>query len=165
MPYTVGTKGTPRVKERRHTSEQITSKLREADRLLPEGKSIEQVAKHLEVSEQTFERWRNQYGGMKADDAKRLKELERENRELKEIASGCRACRYLNQNRSTQRRKPLMTDQEKELRSWLVARAPRCDPATATSVPRDRQQKGLCGQSQTRPAALVRRRAEGDIQN
>jgi len=75
------------VKKRRHTPEQITRKLREADRLLAEGKSIEQVAKHLEISEQTFHRWRNQYGGMKADDAKRLKELEKENRELKEIVA------------------------------------------------------------------------------
>jgi putative transposase len=45
------------------------------------------VAKHLEVSEQTFHRWRNQYGGMKADDAKRLKELERENSRLKAIVA------------------------------------------------------------------------------
>lgn len=75
------------MKKRRHTPEQITRKLREADRLLAEGKSIEQVAKHLEISEQTFHRWRNQYGGMKADDAKRLKELEKENRELKEIVA------------------------------------------------------------------------------
>ena len=87
MPYRMGTKGTPQVKKRRHTPEQITRKLREADRLLAEGKSIEQVAKHLEISEQTFHRWRNQYGGMKADDAKRLKELEKENRELKEIVA------------------------------------------------------------------------------
>ena len=46
-----------------------------------------EVAKALEVSEQTFHRWRNQYGGMKADDVKRLKELERENRELKQIVA------------------------------------------------------------------------------
>ena len=44
--------------------------------MLSEGKTIEEVAKHLEISEQSFHRWRNQYGGMKADDAKRLKELE-----------------------------------------------------------------------------------------
>jgi len=75
------------VKRRKHTPEQITRKLREADRLLAEGKSVADVAKHLEVSEQTFHRWRNQYGGMKADDAKRLKELEKENRELKEIVA------------------------------------------------------------------------------
>jgi putative transposase len=83
----MGTKGTPQVKKRRHTPEQITRKLREADRLLAEGKTIPEVAKHLEISEQSFHRWRNQYGGMKADDAKRLKELERENRQLKEIVA------------------------------------------------------------------------------
>lgn len=52
--------------------------LREADRLLAEGSEVSAVAKALEVSEQTFHRWRAQYGGMKADDAKRLRELERE---------------------------------------------------------------------------------------
>ena len=72
---------------RRHTPEQIIRKLREADRLLGEGAEVADVARHLEVSEQTYHRWRNQFGGMKADDAKRLKELERENRELKQIVA------------------------------------------------------------------------------
>jgi putative transposase len=72
---------------RRHTPEQIIRKLREADRLLGEGADMAEVARHLEVSEQTYHRWRNQFGGMKADDAKRLKELERENRELKQIVA------------------------------------------------------------------------------
>ena len=74
-------------KRRRHTPEQIIRKLREADRLLGEGAQIADVARHLEVTEATYHRWRNQYGGMKADDAKRLKELERENRELKQIVA------------------------------------------------------------------------------
>ena len=72
---------------RRHTPEQIVRKLREADRLLAEGADVAAVARHLEVSEQTYHRWRAQYGGMKADDAKRLKELERENRDLKQIVA------------------------------------------------------------------------------
>lgn len=72
---------------RRHTPEQIIRKLREADQLLAEGAEVADVARHLEVSEQTYHRWRNQFGGMKADDAKRLKELERENRELKQIVA------------------------------------------------------------------------------
>jgi putative transposase len=72
---------------RRHTPEQIIRKLREADRLLAEGAEVADVARHLEVSEQTYHRWRNQFGGMKADDAKRLKDLERENRELKQIVA------------------------------------------------------------------------------
>jgi putative transposase len=75
------------MKRRRHTPEQIIRKLREAERLLGEGKTIPEAAKTLEVSEQTFHRWRNQYGGMKADDVKRLKQLERENATLKRIVA------------------------------------------------------------------------------
>ena len=72
---------------RRHTPEQIIRKLREADRLLAEGADLADVARHLEVSEQTYHRWRNQFGGMKVDDAKRLRELERENVRLKQIVA------------------------------------------------------------------------------
>jgi putative transposase len=72
---------------RRHTPEQIIRKLREADRLLAEGSDTADVARHLEVSEQTYHRWRNQFGGMKADDARRLKDLERENSRLKRIVA------------------------------------------------------------------------------
>jgi len=75
------------VKRRRHTPEQIIRKLREAERLLGEGKTIPEAAKELGISEQTYHRWRNQYGGMKAADAKRLKELERENVTLKAIVA------------------------------------------------------------------------------
>jgi putative transposase len=73
------------MKQRRHTPEQVIRKLAEGDKLLADGKTIEEVARHLEVSEQTWHRWRNQYGGMKADDAKRLKELEKENARLKKL--------------------------------------------------------------------------------
>ena len=75
------------MKRRRHTPEQVVRKLREAERLLAEGRTIPEVAKELEVSENTFHRWRVQYGGMKADDVKRLKELERENQSLKRIVA------------------------------------------------------------------------------
>jgi putative transposase len=75
------------VKRRRHTPEQIVRKLREADRMLGEGKDLGEVTKALEVSEATFHRWRAQYGGMKADDVKRLKELEIENARLKRIVA------------------------------------------------------------------------------
>jgi transposase len=75
------------VKQRRHTPEQVIRKLREGDRLLGEGKSIAEVCKALEVSEPTYHRWRTRYGGMKADDAKRLRELERENQRLKQIVA------------------------------------------------------------------------------
>ena len=76
------------VKHRRHTPEQVVRKLREADRLLGEGADIPTVCRHLEVSEQTYHRWRNQYGSMQADDVRRLKELEHENGRLKRIVAG-----------------------------------------------------------------------------
>ena len=73
------------MKRRRHTPEQIIRKLREADRLLAEGREVPEVAKTLEVSEATYHRWRAQYGGLKADNAKRLKELTNENARLKRL--------------------------------------------------------------------------------
>jgi len=76
-----------KMKRRRHTPEQIIRKLREADRLLGEGTELPVVAKRLEISEATYHRWRNQYGGMKGEEVKRLKELERENGRLKRIVA------------------------------------------------------------------------------
>ena len=73
------------MKRRRHSPEQIIRKLAEGDKLLAEGKSIDEVARHLEITESTWHRWRHQYGGMKANDAKRLKELEKENARLKKL--------------------------------------------------------------------------------
>ena len=75
------------MKRRRHTPEQIVRKLHEMERLLGEGQTIAEGAKQVEISEQTYHRWRNQSGGMKADDAKRLRELERENARLKRIVA------------------------------------------------------------------------------
>jgi putative transposase len=72
---------------KRHTPEQIIRKLREADGMLTSGQTIGQVVQSLEISEQTFHRWRNQYGGMKAEQAKRLKELEAENKRLKKLVA------------------------------------------------------------------------------
>ena len=72
------------MKRKRHTPEQIIRKLREAEAMLAAGKTIGQ-AQTLEISEPTFHRWRNQYGGMKAEEAKRLKELEEENKRLKKL--------------------------------------------------------------------------------
>jgi len=68
---------------KKHRPEQIIRKLREAEMMLAAGKTIGQVAQALAISEQTFHRWRNQYGGMKASEAKRLKHLEEENKRLK----------------------------------------------------------------------------------
>jgi putative transposase len=73
--------------KKRHTPEQIVRKPREADAQLAAGASIPQVARRLGISEATFHRWRNQYGGMKADAMKRLKELEKENARLKKIVA------------------------------------------------------------------------------
>jgi putative transposase len=75
------------MKRKRHGPAQIIRKLREAEGLLSAGKSIGEVCQQLAVSEPTFHRWRNQYGGMKVNDAKRLKELEVENRRLKKAVA------------------------------------------------------------------------------
>lgn len=74
-------------RRKRHSPEQIVRKLRDADAMLNAGKDEAAVLQALEVSQSTLERWRNQYGGMKAEEAKRLKELEDENRRLKHIVA------------------------------------------------------------------------------
>lgn len=70
---------------RRHNPQQIVEKLQEADRLLNAGQSVGPVLQMLGVSQATYHRWRQQYGGMKASEAKRLKELEQENARLKRL--------------------------------------------------------------------------------
>ena len=72
-------------KRKRHTPEQIVKKLRDADAMLTAGKSVGEVLQALEVSEATLGRWRSQYGGMKSEEAKRLKTLEEEKNRLKKI--------------------------------------------------------------------------------
>lgn len=72
---------------RKHSPEQVVSKLREAEKLLAEGRSVADVAKALSISEQTFSRWRTQYGGMKAEDAKELRRLKDENGRLKKAVA------------------------------------------------------------------------------
>lgn len=72
---------------KRHTAEQIISKLREAEVLLSQGATIPVAAKQIGVTEQTYYRWRAEYGGMRVDQAKRLKELEAENTRLKKIVA------------------------------------------------------------------------------
>ena len=74
-------------RRKRHTPEQIVNKLRDADAMLNSVKELAAVLQALEVSDSTYQRWRSQYGGMKASEAKRLKELEDENRKLKEIVA------------------------------------------------------------------------------
>src|SRR5712692_9832778 len=71
------------MKARRHTPEQIVRKLREADRLLAEGEDVAGVCRHLEISVQTYQRWRTQYKAMRPEDVVRLKALEKENARLR----------------------------------------------------------------------------------
>ena len=86
MPACAGGEAHPMTTRReRHTPEQVVRKLQDADRLLAQGAEVAAAARQLGVSEQTYFRWRNQFGGLKAQDAKRLKELERENASLKRL--------------------------------------------------------------------------------
>jgi transposase-like protein len=70
---------------KRHSPEQIVRKLRQAEAQLASGSTVAEAARELGVSEATFHRWRNQYGGMSTSEAKRLKELESENARLKRL--------------------------------------------------------------------------------
>ena len=72
-------------KRRRNTPDQIIRKLAEGHKHLAAGKDLDEVCRHLEIAESTWHRWLAQYGGMKANDAKRLKELEAENARLKKL--------------------------------------------------------------------------------
>ncbi len=73
--------------KKRHTPEQIIAKLREAEIALSKGQSIAQIARKLSITEQTYYRWRKEYGGLRADQAKRLKQLEQENARLKKVVA------------------------------------------------------------------------------
>ncbi|QDT16765.1 Transposase [Alienimonas californiensis] len=72
-------------RRKRHTPEEIVRKLRDADAMLNAGRDLAAVLQALEVTEATYHRWRNQYGGMKATEAKKLRELEVENARLKKL--------------------------------------------------------------------------------
>jgi putative transposase len=71
----------------RHTAEQIIGKLREAEVMQAKGMSIEEVMRQLGVSDATYYKWRKEYGGLRVDQAKRLKELEQENSRLRKVVS------------------------------------------------------------------------------
>ena len=73
--------------KKRHTAEQIISKLREAEILLAKGTNMPQVCRKLGVTEQTYYRWRKEYGGVRTDQVKRLKELEKQNARLKKVVA------------------------------------------------------------------------------
>ena len=70
---------------KRLPAEQIVNKLRQAEVLLAQGQTVTQISKTLGITEQTYYRWRKEYGGVKTDQAKRLKDLERENARLKKL--------------------------------------------------------------------------------
>ena len=72
-------------RRRRHSSEQIVRKFRDAEKELAQGATVAQVVQRLEISEQTFYRWRKKYGGMEVQEAVRLKSLEQENERLKRL--------------------------------------------------------------------------------
>ena len=72
---------------KRYSTEQIVAKLREAEKMQAQGKTIAQVCKHFGISDQTFFRWRTRYGALKEDEAQRLKALEQENSRLKRIVA------------------------------------------------------------------------------
>ena len=74
-------------RKRRYSTEQIIIKLREADVLLSQGRSAEEIARLLEISKQTYYRWRKEYGGLNMTQAKKLKELEKENARLKTLVA------------------------------------------------------------------------------
>ena len=73
--------------QKRHTVDQIVAKLRKADIELGKGKKVPEVCKLLEITEQTYYRWRQKYGGMKPEMAKQLKTLEKENARLKKMVA------------------------------------------------------------------------------
>ncbi len=74
-----------RMTRKRHTAEQIIAKLREAELALAKDQPLVDGVRKLEISEQTYYRWRREYGGLKVDQAKRLKGLEKENARLKKL--------------------------------------------------------------------------------
>lgn len=74
-------------KRKRYKAEEIIEKLREAEVLLSQGKTVQEAARALEISEQTYYRWRKEYGGMDKTQARRLKELERENARLRQVVA------------------------------------------------------------------------------
>jgi transposase-like protein len=73
--------------KKNHTVEQIIGKLREAEVRLSQGETVGQVSRSLGITEQTYYRWRKEYGGLKVNQAKRLKELERENGRLRQAVA------------------------------------------------------------------------------
>ena len=73
--------------KKRHSAEEIVTKLREADVLMAKGQTINEACRQLQISDQTYYKWRKEYGGLQVDQAKRLKELEQENSRLRKVVA------------------------------------------------------------------------------
>jgi transposase-like protein len=73
--------------KKKHTAEEIVTKLREADVLLAKGQTIAEVCRGLAISDQTYYKWRKEYGGLQVDQAKRFKQLEQENTRLRKLVA------------------------------------------------------------------------------
>ena len=83
----LGPSGRLQMSRKRHSAEQIIHKLREAEVRLAQGQAVDEVCKQLEITAQTYYRWRKEYGGLRVDQARRLKDLERENGRLKVLVA------------------------------------------------------------------------------
>ncbi len=75
------------MRKKKYAPEEIVAKLREAEVLIAQGRTVADAARQIGVTEQSYYRWRREYGGMRSDQAKRLKELERENARLRRAVS------------------------------------------------------------------------------
>lgn len=75
------------MKGKKYTAEQIVAKLREAEVLLAKGQALGEVCRQLEITDATYYRWRKEYGGLRVDQAKRLKEIEAENARLRKVVA------------------------------------------------------------------------------
>jgi putative transposase len=80
-------KGGGKMAKKGYTPEQIINKLREAEILLNQGKSICEASRKIEITEQTYYRWRKEYGGMRVEQARKLKSLEKENAQMKKLVA------------------------------------------------------------------------------
>jgi len=121
------------MKRHRHTPEQVVRKLSEGERILNGGGDLAAVLRTLEISEATWNRWRSQYGGMKASEAKRLKELESENARLKKLVANQALDIDMLKELAEETSDPGPSPQGR----WASAATVRCLPTT--SLPRDRR--------------------------
>ncbi len=126
---------------RRHTAEEIIHKLREAEVALSQGKTVTQACKQLEVTEQTYYRWRKEYGGLRTDQAKRLRELERENARLKRLVADQALDNSISGRLPRETSEPAATARGRDARARKAGRlrasgVPSARPGTCDPAPR-----------------------------